>query len=1086
MKSLNRFAVLIGVVLLLALARPLCAQIRLEHADSSTALQVPGGAVYEFFGSVHFIRDSSQLFSDYAARYEPQNIVRLIGNVRIKEPQRELAADSVWYYQSTDLMRAWGRVAIEDHLRHVKAEGGAADYDGKEEYLLLMKNPRLTVDFDIPHSSTFVKGDTIKYHARDDMVEAIDSATIVQGTLIASAQQATIYLDREEMCLTGKVHATQHQNELSGDAMTVYSKSKKLERINVVGNGESIFRQRAAAADTLVYNESRLTANKIDFFFANDLLDLIKAQGNSYTYYLPAKEDTISKGSNVASGDSTTLKFLGGELSEVFVVTSAEGTYWSPAGRDSLGNPTRMDTVTYSANRINYKIAHKQIFMKETARVKQATMNLDAHEIQYDLTGHNVYAYGFYDTAQSAFVPLTLKDKAEEMTGERLVYNLDTKRGKIKESHTTLEQAYYSGGVLRKEVEGQVLVRNGSYTTCDLAEPHFHFASKDMKLITNDKVFARPVILYVESMPVFALPYFVFSTKKGRQSGFLPFQFGNFERGQRFVNNLGYYWAISDYWDVKGSVDVHEGTGLTFNGAARYAIRNNLNGYVSGSFARETRFLNVQRTTANRYRFSFSHSQQIDPTLSLSGSGEFLSDKSYYTDYSTNLDQRLNRNIHSQININKRWEGASLTVAVDQTKALDLDTHAEKLPVVRFSLSQKPLFHQPKKATDKRWYHDMYYGYNSGFLNSSAKGLSGQLATFKKYSVLNQQFDLRAPIKFFNAVTVSPAMSLFDNWYYLPPSDQADSAHLATRVVRNRDTWTSSVTLSTVLYGSVAPHMFSIVGLRHVMSPSVSIGYQPKITHNQDYAGFTGFGGSGFESKNLNFGLQNQFQMKYLKGGKEQKLDLFRYSLSGNYDFVRKQRRWSTINSALSAYNVKNMTLDVSFVHDLYASNGKLRWWNPTLTSISISTGYRGSFKIPIGMSQTSVLAPSAPVSPMAATPGPDLNRVTFGISERYTETRGVYGSVQHWISFDLGFSPSKNWRVKYRQNYNIRARGSSEKTVEIYRDLHCWEGTFTWIPEGSLQGYYFRINVKLMPDLKFEKSESGIRDALLGLNPYQ
>ncbi len=1104
MKLSARFLLTVCLVILEHISLLRGAQIRLERADSSTATQTANGMIYEFFGKVHFVRDSADLFADYVARYEPGNLVRLLGSVRINEPQRVLGADSLWYDQKSDSMFAWGQVAIEDRPRHVKATGGEAVYDGKTEGLVISRYPKLLVDFDLPRAVTLVTADTIKYHSRDDLVEAIDSATISQGTLFAHSRQAVIYLDREEICMTGDVHSSQRQNELSGDEMTVFSKDKMLERIEVVGKGEAIFRQRAAA-DTVVFNQSRLTANKINFFFVNDVLDLIKAQGNSYTYYLPAKEDTAASGSNVASGDSTILKFGDAGLSEVFVVTSAEGTYWSPGRKDSLGNVSRVDTVMYSANRIHYKIAEKLIIMRETAKVKQTTMALDADEIQYDLNSRNVYAVGHYDSTQAKYVPLVLKDNLEEMTGEQLVYNLDDKRGKIRESRTKLDQAYYSGGLLRKEVENEFLVRNGSYTTCDNPEPHFHFASKNMKLITEDKVFARPVVLYIESMPVFALPYFVFSTKKGRHSGFLPFQFGNFTRGQRFVKNLGYYWAISDYWDVKGSVDVMESTGLTFNTSARYAVRYALSGEISGSFARETQFVGVKRTNHQRYQFSFSHSQTLDPTLSLSGSGQVVSDKSYFTDYSSNLDERLNRNMRSQVNISKRFEGASLYAAVEQTKDLDRDAHTEKLPTVRFSLSQKPMFHQPKKSTDKRWYHDIYYTYNSGFLNYANKSVTDTVATKRKYAVLNQQFDLRAPVKFFNAITVSPSVSAYDNWYYLPHSDQADSAHLQTNAVKGRQTWTSSVSLSTQLFGTVAPNILSVVGLRHILSPSVSLGYQPKITRNQQYSSFTGVGGSGYESKNVGLSVGNQLQMKYLRGGKEKKADLLKYNFSASYDFVRTERRWSNLSSSLSSPNIKNLTLEMSFVHDLYASDGKLRWWNPTLKTISISSGYSGSFKIPVGLPGSEKADGIAPGTPNASgvpnvpggpsttappgaaeAPSGDARIVRFSISQHYSETRGVSSSISHWISFNVAFSISKNWSISYRQNYNIRGKESTDESIEIHRDLHCWEGSFTWNPTGSLEGYYFRLNVKLMPDVKLEKSESSVRDALFRMIPSE
>ena len=42
-------------------------------------------------------------------------------------------------------------------------------------------------------------------------------------------------------------------------------------------------------------------------------------------------------------------------------------------------------------------------------------------------------------------------------------------------------------------------------------------------------------------------------------------------------------------------------------------------------------------------------------------------------------------------------------------------------------------------------------------------------------------------------------------------------------------------------------------------------------------------------------------------------------------------------------------------------------------------------------------------------------------------------------------------------------------------------QADFSWVITGARSGYYFRINVIDLSDLKLEKSESGIQDALFG-----
>jgi hypothetical protein len=46
---------------------------------------------------------------------------------------------------------------------------------------------------------------------------------------------------------------------------------------------------------------------------------------------------------------------------------------------------------------------------------------------------------------------------------------------------------------------------------------------------------------------------------------------------------------------------------------------------------------------------------------------------------------------------------------------------------------------------------------------------------------------------------------------------------------------------------------------------------------------------------------------------------------------------------------------------------------------------------------------------------------------------------------------------------------------IEFYRDLHCWEARFVWEPTGYREGYYVRINIKAIPEIKLERIK-GVR----------
>jgi hypothetical protein len=69
-------------------------------------------------------------------------------------------------------------------------------------------------------------------------------------------------------------------------------------------------------------------------------------------------------------------------------------------------------------------------------------------------------------------------------------------------------------------------------------------------------------------------------------------------------------------------------------------------------------------------------------------------------------------------------------------------------------------------------------------------------------------------------------------------------------------------------------------------------------------------------------------------------------------------------------------------------------------------------------------------------------------------------------------FFLTRNWKMSYASKYDVEGRHFTSQQVVVYKDLHCWEAQFVWIPTGGRKGYYFRINVKMIPELKIERGK--------------
>ena len=61
------------------------------------------------------------------------------------------------------------------------------------------------------------------------------------------------------------------------------------------------------------------------------------------------------------------------------------------------------------------------------------------------------------------------------------------------------------------------------------------------------------------------------------------------------------------------------------------------------------------------------------------------------------------------------------------------------------------------------------------------------------------------------------------------------------------------------------------------------------------------------------------------------------------------------------------------------------------------------------------------------------------------------------------------------KSGYDLDTKELTYTSVNIYRDLHCWEMLFNWIPIGFHKSYTITIRVKadVLKDLKYEKTKN-------------
>ena len=80
--------------------------------------------------------------------------------------------------------------------------------------------------------------------------------------------------------------------------------------------------------------------------------------------------------------------------------------------------------------------------------------------------------------------------------------------------------------------------------------------------------------------------------------------------------------------------------------------------------------------------------------------------------------------------------------------------------------------------------------------------------------------------------------------------------------------------------------------------------------------------------------------------------------------------------------------------------------------------------------------------------------------------------SKTFWANTNSIINVTDKWRISYRARFDLLDQDLVNHSFSVYRDLHCWELSLNWTPNGLGQGINFKIKVKspTLKDLKLEK----------------
>jgi hypothetical protein len=785
-----------------------------------------------------------------------------------------------------------------------------------------------------------------------------------------------------------------------------------------------------------------------------------------------------------------------------------------------------------------------KIFMSNNAQVKYKDIELKAAYIELNRDSNLIYAVGKPDSTGAIAGKPIFKQGEQEFEADEVRYNYKTKKGIVTGVVTEQEGGFVHSGRTKLLNDSTYCLRNGKYTTCDAVHPHFWLEMTKAKVLSNKKIVTGPAYLVIEDLPLYFvfIPFGFFPNSPKFSSGLLMPSYGDEINRGFFLRDFGYYWAANDYFDasIKGDLYSKGSRGIKLH--TNYRLRYKFSGAFDLKY-----YKNVfgdkglpDYKTQNDFAITWSHSMdsKSSPSQTFSASVNF-STSSFDQNNSYTTENYLTNTKQSSISYSKRWENSPFTLSGNARHSQNSrdTTISLTLPQITFNMSRLYPFKFLNRSGKSKWYDKIGVSYSMDMQNTintkENKLLSSSLVKNWQNGI-KHSIPVSTNLKALKYITISPSFNYGERWYtqqirkrYNPTTKLIEISDTLYGFTLNYD-YSFSLGASTKIYGNFIPlnPKSKIKGIRHVMTPNISISLKPDFSnpsfgmyetieyfddkglpvsyrypyHEGSIYGTAGAGRSG----SIGFNINNTLEMKKLNTKDTTSKEAFtkiklldQLSLSGSYNLAADSLNLSNINIAART-KVAGVDLNFGAILDPYAmqdghlinqfefsKNGKLA----RLTSANMSFGL--SFKSKEAKEKEKVEEKLTPEQKNELDQKKIRERsgdipeyadfsvpwdVSFNYSFRYNKPDPEKSSmITQTVDFNGNVSMTKQWKIGFSSGLDVQKLQVTFTQFNIFRDLHCMQMSLNLVPFGYRQSYSFTIRAtsSLLQDLKLSKRQS-------------
>ena len=656
--------------------------------------------------------------------------------------------------------------------------------------------------------------------------------------------------------------------------------------------------------------------------------------------------------------------------------------------------------VEYTASdSIVYLAGSNTAYLYGSTNVRYENMDLKSEKVYMSLDSSMVHATGVVDTLEAKGLSGTpvFQMGSDTYENDTIAFNFKSKKGLINNVVTQQEEGFLTSKLAKRNDKGEVFLQHGTYTTCDEEHPDFYIALSRAKVRPGKDVVFGPAYLVVADVPLpLAIPYGFFPFTKSYSSGFIMPTYGDESSRGFYLRDGGYYFAMSDKWDLKllGEIYTKGSWGLTAtsNYRKRYKYSGSFLVSYQDSKTGDEGMPDFLRTESFKVLWSHTQDAKANPYNTLSARVNFASESYERNNLNSMYNpQALTQSTRtSSVGWNVTFSNLGLTMSTTTNLEQNMrdSTITVRFPDVTLTLSRLYPFKRKHMAGKERWYEQISLSY-TGRLSNSITTKENKILHSNLIKDWRNGMSHTIPIvgnfTLFNYLKINPSFNFTDRMYTNKTMRKWDPVtHKEIRDTLygfyNVYDWNVNLSFSTTMYGMFVPNrkLFGdkVEAIRHVFTPKISFNYTPDFGADRygyfdtyqvtDADGkvsliqYSPFDGSLYgrpspgKSGRIGIDIENNIEMK-IKSDKDSTgvkkisiIDLLGGDMS--YNISDKQRPWSDLRLRLRLKWWKNYTFNMNAVFSTYAYDLDDKG-NPYIgTHTEWSRGRFGRFQ---GMSQT-------------------------------------------------------------------------------------------------------------------------------------